>query len=348
MSEFDLIRRYFTRATPGALLGVGDDAALLQVNEGNVLAVSTDMLVCGTHFLPDTDPFLLGHKTLAVNLSDMAAMGAVPRWATLAIALPEADEAWLAQFSAGFFALAQQYGVELVGGDTTRGPLNLCVTIFGEVPAQQALRRSGAQVGDEIWVSGCLGDAALALAHLQGRILLNATEFAACAPALHQPQPRVALGLVLRGIASSAIDISDGLLADLGHILEASQMGAEIGFAALPFSDVMRCALSPSPSDKTTSHSTRLRNNRSQVAGYPACGRGEINLWHQCVLCGGDDYELCFTAPAARHAELLNIAARLDLPLACIGKVVAGSGCIVHDASDNPLNVEACGYDHFR
>ena len=152
---------------------MGDDAALLQVSAGNVLAVSTDMLVSGTHFLPDADPFLLGHKTLAVNLSDMAAMGATPRWATLAIALPEADEAWLEKFSAGFFALAEQYGVELVGGDTTRGPLNLCVTIFGEVPAQQALRRNGAQLGDEVWVSGRLGDAALALAHLQGRIMLS-------------------------------------------------------------------------------------------------------------------------------------------------------------------------------
>jgi len=317
MSEFDLIRRHFTRPTPSALLGVGDDAALLQVSVGNVLAVSSDMLVCGTHFLPDADPFLLGHKTLAVNLSDMAAMGAAPRWATLAIALPEADEAWLAQFSAGFFALAQQHGVELVGGDTTRGPLNLCVTIFGEVPAQQALRRGGAQVGDEIWVSGRLGDAALALAHLQGRIALSAAELAACLPALHQPQPRVALGLALRGIASSAIDISDGLLADLGHILEASQVGAQLDFAALPASPA-------------------LNNCASQT------------LARQCILSGGDDYELCFTASAARHAELSDIAARLDLPLTRIGEVVAGRGCIVHDASGNPLNIEACGYDHFR
>ena len=344
MSEFDLIRRYFTRATPGALLGVGDDAALLQASAGNVLAVSSDMLVCGTHFLLDADPFMLGHKTLAVNLSDMAAMGAVPRWATLAIALPPkddggADEAWLAQFSAGFFALAQQHGVELVGGDTTRGPLNLCVTIFGEVPAQQALRRSGAQVGDEIWVSGCLGDAALALAHLQGRILLNATEFAACAAALHQPQPRVALGLALRGIASSAIDVSDGLLADLGHILDASQVGAEIGFAALPVSAVLRERLTPLNPPLSGG-----KPNSSPDKGRP----GGVELLQQCILCGGDDYELCFTAPVSRHAELLNIAARLDLPLACIGKVVAGSGCIVHDASGNPLNVEACGYDHFR
>lgn len=317
MSEFDLISRYFTRATPGALLGVGDDAALLQVSEGNVLAVSSDMLVSGTHFFPDADPFLLGHKTLAVNLSDMAAMGAAPRWATLAIALPDEDEAWLAQFSAGFFALAQQYGVELVGGDTTRGPLNLCVTIFGEVPAQQALRRSGAQPGDEIWVSGQLGDAALALAHLQGNISLSTVELAACEAALHQPQPRVALGLALRGIASSAIDISDGLLADLGHVLEASSVAAQLDFMALPVS-------------------LSVSRNYDQPLGM------------QCALAGGDDYELCFTAPVTHHAGVLRIATQLELPLARIGKIVAGSGCLVHDSAGNPINVEVCGYDHFR
>ncbi|MBI2286721.1 MAG: thiamine-phosphate kinase [Nitrosomonadales bacterium] len=339
MSEFDLIRRFFTRDTPHAILGVGDDAALLQVSVGNVLAVSSDMLVCGTHFLPDADPFLLGHKTLAVNLSDMAAMGAAPRWAVLAIALPEADEAWLAQFSAGFFALAQQHDVELVGGDTTRGPLNLCVTIFGEVPAQQALRRSGAQVGDEIWVSGCLGDAALALAHLQGRIALSAAELAACLPALHRPQPRVALGLALRGIASSAIDISDGLLADLGHILEASQVGAQLDFAALPVSPVLRACLTP-PSLPLSGEELGFPHDKGGLRG--------VKLFQQFVLSGGDDYELCFTVSAARHAELADIAARHNLPLTCIGKIVAGRGCIVHDASGNPLNVEACGYDHFR
>lgn len=317
MTEFDLIGRYFTRSTPNVLLGVGDDAALLQVSEGNVLAVSTDMLVCGTHFLADADPFMLGHKTLAVNLSDMAAMGAAPRWATLAIALPDASEVWLERFSAGFFALAQQYGVELVGGDTTRGPLNLCVTIFGEVPAQLALRRSGAQAGDEVWVSGTLGDAALALAHLQGNIVLSAAEFAACAPALHQPQPRVALGLALRGIASSAIDVSDGLLGDLGHILDASKVAAEIDFALLPNSSVMRIYM-------------------------------QQPLGKQCVLSGGDDYELCFTAPAKRHAEIMSISSRLGLPLACIGKIVSGRGCIMRDASGNLIDVEAGGYDHFR
>ena len=317
MNEFDLIRKYFTRPAPNALLGVGDDAALLQVSAGNVLAVSSDMLVSGTHFLPDADPFLLGHKTLAVNLSDIAAMGATPRWATLAIALPEADEAWLEKFSAGFFALAQQHGVELVGGDTTRGPLNLCVTIFGEVPAQQALRRSGAQPGDEIWVSGTVGDAALALAHLQGRILLSESGFAASVQVLHQPQPRIALGLALRGIASSAIDISDGLLADLGHILDASLAGAQINLASLPASPAMQ-----------------------PYAATP--------LGMQCILSGGDDYELCFTAPAARHDEIMAIGSRLSLRLSCIGKIVAGSGCIVHDAAGKILNPGSGGYEHFR
>ncbi len=335
MTEFDLIKCYFTRATPGTLLGVGDDAALLQVSEGNVLAVSTDMLVSGTHFLPDADPYMLGHKTLAVNLSDMAAMGAIPRWATLAIALPRkdaagADEAWLERFSAGFFALAQQYGVELVGGDTTCGPLNLCVTICGEVPARQALRRSGAQIGDEVWVSGTLGDAALALAHLQDRIVLKVEEFAACAPALHQPQPRVALGLALRGCASSAIDISDGLLGDLGHILDASQVGAEIDFALLPVSAVLRARLTP----------PGLPHDKGGLRG------GKV--FQQFVLSGGDDYELCFTAPALRHADILSISAQLNLPLACIGRIVAGHGCIVHDASGDLIGTETSGYDHFR
>ena len=317
MPEFDLIRRYFTRAAPGATLGIGDDAALLQASKGHVLAVSTDMLVSGTHFFPDTDPFTLGHKTLAVNLSDMAAMGALPRWATLAISLPHADEVWLERFSTGFFALAGQYGVELVGGDTTRGPLNLCVTIFGEVRAGQALRRDGAKIEDDVWVSGCLGDAALALAHMQGYVELPDSVLSACAPALHQPQPRVALGTALRGIANSAIDISDGLLADLGHILDASRLAANIDFSLLPVSPMLQTYLDQS-------------------------------LGRQCALSGGDDYELCFTASAKRREEILRIGTRLGLPLTRIGKVVAGSGCMVHDASGNPINVEAGGYDHFR
>lgn len=314
MSEFDLIRRHFTRATPNALLGVGDDAALLQVSGGNVLAVSSDMLVSGTHFFADADPYLLGHKTLAVNLSDMAAMGANPRWATLALSLPSEDDAWLEAFSAGFFALAQQFGVELIGGDTTRGPLNLCVTIMGEVPAQQALRRDGAQPGDEVWVSGTLGDAAIGLAYLRGKIDLPEDARVYCLAALHQPVPRVALGLALRGLANSAIDISDGLIADLGHILECSKVGVEIEFSLLPVSDLIKA----------------------------------IELLQHCALSGGDDYELCFTASAAHHVEILRISERLNLPLTCIGKIVAGRGCLVHDAAGNPLNLESAGYDHFR
>jgi thiamine-monophosphate kinase len=317
MSEFDLIQRYFTRATPGAVLGVGDDAALLRVGGGMELAVSTDMLVSGTHFLPDADPFLLGHKTLAVNLSDLAAMGASPRWATLSMALPQADETWLQKFSAGFFALADRHSVELVGGDTTRGPLNLCVTIMGEVPQGAALRRSGARAGDDIWVSGRLGDAALALAHLQGKVQLSDQGFSACAPALHQPIPRVALGLALRGVAHSAIDISDGLLADLGHILECSNVGAWIQFEALPVSP----ALHP----------------------YLAQAIGK-----HCALSGGDDYELCFTAPVARRSAVDDISRQLNLPLTRIGVIVAGGGCDMYAADGSVINIEESGYDHFR
>ncbi len=335
MTEFDLIRRYFTRATPGAVLGVGDDASLLRVGSGMELAVSTDMLVGGTHFFPDADPFMLGHKTLAVNLSDMAAMGAQPRWALLSLALPEVNETWLERFSAGFFALADEYQVELIGGDTTRGPLNLCVTIMGEVPQGAALRRAGAQLGDEVWVSGRLGDAALALAHLQGRVQLAAEDFAACAYALHQPAPRVALGLALRGVAHSAIDVSDGLLADLGHILECSGVGAEIQFDALPVSDVLR-SLSPSPCPPG--------GGWRDSAGES----GVLSLLQHCALAGGDDYELCFTAPVAHHAEVKKIATHLNLPLTRIGVIVAGQGCTVQATDGSVINIVEAGYDHFR
>jgi thiamine-monophosphate kinase len=314
MSEFDLIQRYFTRATPGAVLGVGDDAALLKVSEGMELAVSTDMLVSGTHFFPDVDPFLLGHKALAVNLSDMAAMGATPRWATLALSLPSVDEAWLEEFSRGFFSLAEQHGVELVGGDTTRGPLNFSITIMGEVPKGSALRRDGASVDDDIWVSGALGEAALALAHLQGHIVLPQNKFAVCATRLHQPQPRVALGFALRGIASSAIDISDGLRADLGHILERSGIGAEIDYSAIP-------------------------------RGF--CGSQDQDVMLRCVLAGGDDYELCFTSPAGYRSNVEKISATLALPLTRIGKTVAGKKCTVRAADGSIMQIKEQGYDHF-
>ncbi|MFH2210832.1 MAG: thiamine-phosphate kinase [Pseudomonadota bacterium] len=315
-SEFDLIRQYFTRPTPSALLGVGDDAALLQVSPGMELAVSVDMLVEGRHFAPQDGPGTVGHKSLAVNLSDMAAMGAKPRWATLALALPAADEKWLRGFAGGFFGLAGKFGVDLVGGDTTRGPLNICIQIMGEVPAGQALRRDGAKVGDEIWVSGALGTAALALAFRQGRVELEQMEAAACLPALYVPQPRVELGLSLRGIASAAIDVSDGLLADLGHILEQSGVGAEIHFEALPLHEVTRRHIG-------------------------------LDVAKNCVLAGGDDYELCFAAPAARHAELLALAQKLALPLTCIGRIVSEAGLALLDGKGSLMPVAAKGFDHF-
>jgi thiamine-monophosphate kinase len=214
LSEFELIEKFFRRPAAHAVLGVGDDAALLAPTPGCELAVSVDMLVAGRHFFADVDPESLGHKTLAVNLSDMAAMGAMPRWALLAGALPQADPAWLAAFARGFFALADAFAVELVGGDTTRGPLNLCVTILGEAPAGQALRRSGARAGEAIFVSGSLGNAALALAHHRGEITLTEAEFVICERALLWPTPRVELGQQLRGLATAAIDLSDGLVGE--------------------------------------------------------------------------------------------------------------------------------------
>jgi thiamine-monophosphate kinase len=257
LGEFDLIRRFFTRSTPSVILGVGDDAALLPVTPGKALAVSTDMLVSGRHFFVDADPYLLGRKSLAVNLSDMAAMGAKPRWATLSLALPEANANWLTPFSDGFYAMADEYGVELVGGDTTKGPLNICVQIMGEVEAALALRRDGAKAGDDIWVSGQLGGAALALMHLQGKVTLSADDLRRCAQRLHDPTPRVALGLALGGIAASGIDISDGLLADLGHILQRSNVGAEIQLRSVPCAAEVgnyRC----SPAATTTSSASPL------------------------------------------------------------------------------------------
>lgn len=319
MNEFELIRRYFTRPAGSAVLGVGDDCALINVSPGHELAISTDMLVAGRHFLADTDPYQLGHKTLAVNLSDIAAMGGTPRWATLALALPEADPLWLERFSAGFFALAERFGVDLVGGDTTRGPLNLCVTIFGEVPAGQALRRSGARVGDDIWVSGVLGQAALALAQTQRRTRLQPGEVAQCEAALHTPEPRVALGQRLLGLANSAIDISDGFVGDLGHILEASKTGAIVQLAALPCSTALRARLSDA----------------------------EHELALHCLLGGGDDYELCFTAPVARREQVQAVARALALPLSRVGTVEREVGLRIRDERGDALVFSGHSFDHF-
>ncbi len=314
--EFDLIARYFTRATPGAVLGVGDDCALLAPTPGMQLAVSSDMLLEGRHFSPQDGPAGIGHKALAVNLSDLAAMGATPRWATLAIALPEPNDAWLGAFARGFFRLAEQHGIELVGGDTTRGALTISMTVMGEVPPGLALRRDGAQAGDDIWVSGVLGSAAMALAYRQGRLSMEQIDAARVLPALYLPTPRIALGIALRGIASSAIDISDGLLADLGHILERSGKGAQLAFDALPTLAVTQTYL----------HETVARD---------------------CVLAGGDDYELCFTAPANRHDAVRAAAADAGVAVTRIGQIRSEPGLDVHDADGQPLPYDKTGYDHF-
>lgn len=289
-SEFSLIAKYFTHRTRHTLLGVGDDAALIRPRLGQVLAISVDMLVEGRHFFKKADPEALGHKTLAVNLSDLAAMGATPRWATLALALPKADERWLAAFSRGFMRLARAHDVDLIGGDTTRGPLNLCVQIMGEVPAGKALRRDGARVGDDVWVSGTLGDAALAVAARNKKLTVSQQQLATVSRRLDRPTPRVALGAALRDIASSAIDISDGLLADLGHICERSGVCAEINVDALPVSRV-------------------LRSLRATPAG------------EQFLLAGGDDYELCFTAPPSRRKAVLRAGLRAGVPVTRVGEI---------------------------
>lgn len=319
--EFDLIARHFTRATPGAVLGVGDDCALLAPTPGMQLAVSSDMLLEGRHFSPQDGPAGLGHKSLAVNLSDLAAMGATPRWATLAIALPQQDDAWLAAFARGFFRMADQHGIELVGGDTTRGTLTISITVIGEVPPGQALRRDGAQPGDDVWVSGALGSAALALAYRQGRLFMEQVDAARVLPALYLPTPRVELGIALRRIASAAIDISDGLLGDLGHILERSQagaapIGARLEFAALPTLPVAQAYL------------------HEKVA-------------RDCVLAGGDDYELCFTAPAGKRDAVAAAAQSAGVAVTRIGRITAAPGLTVIDADGQSLILDKTGYDHF-
>ncbi|MBD3813153.1 MAG: thiamine-phosphate kinase [Betaproteobacteria bacterium] len=314
--EFDLIARHFTRATPGAVLGVGDDCALLAPTPGMQLAVSSDMLLEGRHFSPQDSPAGLGHKSLAVNLSDLAAMGATPRWATLAIALPDENDAWLTAFARGFFRMADMHAIELVGGDTTRGALTISLTVMGEVPPGQALRRDGAQAGDDIWVSGVIGSAALALAYRQGRLFMEQIDAAKVLPALYLPTPRIELGLALRGLASSAIDISDGLLGDLGHILERSRVGATLEFSTLPTLPVVQAYL----------HEAVARD---------------------CVVAGGDDYELCFTAPACRRNAVLAAAASAGVAVTRIGHIHAEPGLTVIDANGQPLHVDKTGYDHF-
>lgn len=317
LAEFALIDRIRARSRgrDDIVLGIGDDAALLQPLAGHWLAVTADTLNSGVHFPPETLPADIGWKTLAVNLSDLAAMGATPAWGTLALSLPEAQAEWIDAFADGFFALADLHDWRLIGGDTTRGPLSLSVTAFGQVPHGQALRRDGAQVGDDIWVSGTLGDAAGAL-QLWQRGELDVTRPAADADIellrqrLLRPTPRVALGLALRSIATAAVDVSDGLMADLGHIAARSGVGAEVDAALLPVSSALSSVL----------------------------GRAQSTA---CALHGGDDYELCFAAPAEKRALLQAVAVRCGLALSRVGAFthLPGVRCSGHAGK--------AGYEHF-
>ncbi|MEO8059414.1 MAG: thiamine-phosphate kinase [Burkholderiales bacterium] len=316
LGEFDLIAKYFTRSVKRAALGVGDDCALFATSPGTQLAVSSDMLVEGRHFLPTVAPQRLGHKALAVNLSDLAACGAKPIAFTLALALPRVDEDFLAGFAQGLLALADQHECELIGGDTTQGPLNICITVFGEVPTGQALLRSGAQPGDLLYASGTLGDARAALEMFRGTLALPGPAFDAVRVAMEQPQPRVALGTALRGVATSAIDVSDGLLGDLSHILRRSNVGATLQVDALPRSAVL--------------------------ATLPAAQQREF------TLAGGDDYELVFSAPPQCAAQVAEAAQRAGVAVTCIGRIERETGLRLVDRHGEAVANGFASFDHFK
>jgi thiamine-monophosphate kinase len=319
MGEFDLIARYFTRPGRHAVLGVGDDCALLQPQAGMQLAVSSDMLVEGRHFLSTTPAAGLGHKALAVNLSDLAACGAKPLAFTLALALPFIDENWLAGFSKGLWDLADAHGCELIGGDTTQGPLNICITVLGEVPPGDALLRQHAQVGDDIYISGTVGDARLALEVFKGTVSLEATYFEAARLRMERPTPRIELGLALRGVANAAIDVSDGLLGDLGHILQRSQVGAVIETAWVQDSAAISDAMQ-----------SVVFNKRLDFA-----------------LAGGDDYELLFTAPPDQADEVLEAGEQCGVSITCIGRITPVAGVQVLDLQGLPMSRRFASFDHF-
>ncbi len=316
LGELDLIGKYFTRAVERAALGIGDDCALFTPAPGMQLAVSSDMLVDGRHFLSTVAPHSLGHKALAVNLSDLAACGAAPLAFTLALAMPRVDEDFLHGFAQGLFGLADEHRCELIGGDTTQGPLNICITVFGEVPTGQALLRSGACAGDDVYVSATVGDARLALEVFRGTVALEGIDFESVRVAMEQPRPRVALGLALRGVASSAIDVSDGLLGDLAHILRRSGVGATLDIDAVPRSAVL--------------------------------SRQPQAMQRECSLAGGDDYELVFTAPP-RHADAVAAAARqAGVQVTRIGVIDAGAGLRLIDAQRRPVVNTFGSFDHFK
>ena len=323
MGEFELIDRYFKRPARRAALGVGDDCALLAPAPGMQLAVSSDMLIEGRHFLSTVDPFKLGHKALAVNLSDLAACGAKPLAFTLALALPQADEAWLEGFSRGLFALADAHDCELIGGDTTRGPLAICITVFGEVPPGKALLRSGAHAGDDLYVSGTLGDARLALEVFRGTRSLPQPAFDGARIRMETPTPRVALGLALRGVATAAADISDGLVGDLGHILKASRVGACID----------------------TEIAINLIANKDHLT--MGSGQFDSEFALECVLAGGDDYELVFTAPVAARNQVKAAAVQAQTPVTRIGCIEAAPGLRLVDGAGQPVSGRFASFDHF-
>ena len=331
MGEFELIRRYFTRpdhtAAAQVVLGIGDDCALLQPAPGMQMAISSDMLVSGRHFFADADPRKLGHKALAVNLSDLAACGARPLGFTLALALPQADPAWLDPFSQGLWALADAHGCELIGGDTTKGPLNICITVFGEVPAGQALLRSGARPGDDLYVSGTVGDARLALEDWRGNVQLPTDIRTRARERMDQPTPRVALGQALRGVATAAIDISDGLLGDLGHILTRSRVGATVD-------------------TDSAMHLLAARAYSTGVGGLFESESGQ-KLMRLCVLNGGDDYELVFTAAPRQRAAVQAAALATNTPVARIGGIDAEPGLRLRDASGAPVADTFASFEHF-
>lgn len=319
LSEFDLIARYFKRPKKNnshTALSVGDDCALLALSADMQLAISTDMLVEGRHFFRQANAYKLGHKCLAVNLSDLAAMGAEPLAFTLALSLPEIDEAWLQGFSKGMFDLADAHGCDLIGGDTTKGPLTICITVFGQVPASQALRRDAAQPDDDIWVSGTLGDARLALAGRNAELVLDTATVEAAAVRMDQPTPRLALGRQLRGLAHAALDVSDGLAGDLTHILKASGVGATLDVDMLPFG--------------------------------PALIESPLDIKRQFALAGGDDYELCFTAPTAQRENILAAAQACGTPVSRIGRIEGQPGLRLVDGQGQPVNVKLQSFDHFK
>jgi len=332
MGEFELIARYFAnparqRPHSGVVLGIGDDCALVRPAPDMQWAISTDMLVEGRHFFPDVNAHALGHKALAVNLSDLAACGARPVGFTLALALPQADPIWLEGFSQGLFALAESHGCALVGGDTTKGPRTISITVFGEVPPGQALLRSGARPGDDIYVSGTLGDARLALGERWGEWELPRDVHAPCRERMQRPTPRIALGMALRGIASACADISDGLLGDLGHILQASAVGASVNTADA--AQLLACAA------------------QLDSAGATLGRRLDAQVRLACVLAGGDDYELVFTAPAARASAVQAAGAACGVRVTCIGRIESAPGLRLVDAAGAAVANTFASFDHF-